>query len=53
MFVKRKVGHRDIAITLGIYGHVLTEQRAEVADKVGSILFGPRKEQERDTHETP
>ena len=47
------VGHRDIAITLGIYGHVLTEQRAEVADKVGSILFGPRKEQERDARETP
>lgn len=34
------VGHRDISITLGIYGHVLAEQRTEVADKIGAMLFG-------------
>jgi len=38
------VGHRDISITLGIYGHVLAEQRVEVADKMGSVLFGPKED---------
>jgi len=38
------VGHRDIAITLGIYGHVLAEQRVEVADRMGAILFGPKED---------
>ncbi len=45
------VGRRDIAITLGIYGHVLAEQRVEVADKMGAVLFGPKKDRERDARE--
>lgn len=36
------IGHSDVRITLGTYAHVMPEQRVEVADKVGAVLFGNR-----------
>lgn len=38
--VSRRVGHANIAITLGTYAHVLPEQDVEVSAKVGAVLFG-------------
>ncbi len=48
------MGRRDISITLGIYGHVLAEQRVEVADKTGAVLFEPKEDKEgtEDTKDT-
>ena len=37
--VSERVGHASIGITLGTYGHVMQEQRREVADRVESLLF--------------
>jgi len=37
--VSRRVGHARTSITMDVYAHVLPEQHAEVADKVGSLLF--------------
>jgi integrase len=37
--VSQRVGHSNVSITLGTYAHVLPSQHAEVADKVGAILF--------------
>jgi integrase len=40
--VSQRVGHSNVSITLGTYAHVLPSQHAEVADKVGAILFHTR-----------
>ena len=39
--VSEVLGHADIAITLRTYAHVLQQQRIDVADRVGAVLFGP------------
>ncbi len=38
--VSKRVGHARTSITTDIYQHVLPEQHLDVADKVGSLLFG-------------
>ncbi len=38
--VSESMGHADIATTLRTYTHVLPAQRTDLADKVGSALFG-------------
>lgn len=37
--VSESLGHADIAITLRTYAHVLPEQRTELAETVGALLF--------------
>jgi integrase len=38
--VQRRLGHRNIAITLDIYGHVLPSMQQDAASKLGSLLHG-------------
>jgi integrase len=37
--VSESLGHADIATTLRTYAHVLPVQRAELAEKIGALLF--------------
>lgn len=38
--VSQRLGHARTSITLDIYAHVLPDQQAEVADRMGAALFG-------------
>lgn len=42
--VSQRVGHKDVAITLSIYAHVLPAEHADVADKIGAVLFRKQTE---------
>lgn len=37
--ISASVGHARTSITTDIYAHVMPEQRVEVADKIGAVLF--------------
>jgi integrase len=38
--VQRRLGHRSISITLGIYAHVLPSMQEQAAQKLGNLLHG-------------
>ena len=38
--VQRRLGHSDIQMTLGTYGHVLPSMQAEAAGKLATVLHG-------------
>jgi integrase len=38
--VQRRLGHKDISMTLGIYSHVLPTQQADAAQKLAALLHG-------------
>jgi integrase len=38
--VQERLGHADISITLGLYGHVVTGQQADAAKAIGDAIYG-------------
>jgi integrase len=38
--VQKRLGHKDIAMTLGIYAHVLPSQQAQAASTLATVLHG-------------
>jgi integrase len=38
--VQRRLGHKDISMTLGIYSHVLPTQQADAARNLATLLHG-------------
>jgi integrase len=38
--VQRRLGHKNITITLDIYGHVLPSMQQDAASKLASLLHG-------------
>jgi integrase len=38
--VQRRLGHKRIEITLGIYGHVLPSMQADAASRLAALLHG-------------
>lgn len=38
--VQERLGHDDVAITLGLYGHVVPGQQAEAARAIGDAIYG-------------
>lgn len=38
--VQERLGHTDVAITLGLYSHVIPGQQAEAAQAIGDAIYG-------------
>ena len=38
--VQRRLGHRDVVMTLGLYAHVLPSQQADAASRLAMLLLG-------------
>jgi len=38
--VQRRLGHKDITITLGLYAHVLPSQQQDAAARLAGLLHG-------------
>jgi integrase len=43
LYVSRQMGHKDAAITLKVYSHLIKENRPEAAAKTDAMLFPPAK----------
>jgi integrase len=39
LFVQHRLGHSDISITLGVYGHLFTEMEAEDVQQAADMIY--------------
>ena len=39
--VQQRLGHKQIAVTLGIYGHVLSSMQRDAANRLAALLYRP------------